>query len=138
MAQRVQFAGSDPIDLQRDSTMAQPIAQSFPGDAASGRIKYYGSMPNGTTTTITGTWPSFGSTDQRFWVEVIDHMLGFIQTASATYQDLTGNQSSTNQMIGYGGDITWGTKSTNSVPSSTPQPYMNYKDNPLRPLLLLV
>ena len=58
-------------------------ANPFPAMMRSGRIKYYGSMPNGTTTAITGTWPSYGGTDQRFWVEVIDHMLGFRQTSSA-------------------------------------------------------
>ena len=43
-----------------------------------GRVKYYGSIP----TAITGTWPSYGSTDQRFWVEFIDHVLGFRQTSA--------------------------------------------------------
>ena len=46
-----------------------------------GRIKYYGSIP----TAITGSWPSYGSTDQRFWVEVIDHVLGFRQTSAGVY-----------------------------------------------------
>ena len=44
------------------------IAQSanpFPSQMHAGRITYFGSIP----TQITGSWPNFGSTDQRFWVE---------------------------------------------------------------------
>jgi Flp pilus assembly protein TadG len=94
----------------------------FPSQLRAGRIKYYGSIP----TQITGSYPSYGSTDQRFWKEVIDYSLGFYQTASSTYQDISG-------MAGYGSDFTWGTMARNSPPSA-PQ-YMNYSDNPLRPLL---
>ena len=49
-----------------------------------------------------GSWPSYGSTDQRFWVEFIDHVLGFRQTSAGVYQDISG-------MAGYGSDFTWGT-----------------------------
>jgi Flp pilus assembly protein TadG len=104
----------------------------FPTQMRSGRIKYYGSIPSA----ITGTWPNFGSTDQRFWVEFMDHVLGFIQTSSGNYMDLSGISSS-NTMIGYGADFAWGTVSINSVPGGSPQPYMNYGDNPARPLLRL-
>jgi Flp pilus assembly protein TadG len=104
----------------------------FPTQMRSGRIKYYGSIPS----SITGTWPSFGSTDQRFWVEFMDHVMGFIQTSAGNYMDLSGISSS-NTMIGYGADFAWGTVTTNSVPAGTPQPYMNYTDNPARPLLRL-
>ena len=102
----------------------------FPTQMRSGRIKYYGSIPS----SITGTWPSYGSTDQRFWVEFMDHVLGFIQTSAGNYMDLSGISSS-NTMIGYGADFAWGTVATNSIPSATPQQYMNYTDNPARPLL---
>jgi Flp pilus assembly protein TadG len=100
----------------------------FPSQLRSGRIKYYGSIP----TSITGTWPSYGNTDQRFWVEFIDHVLGFNQTAAGTYQDLTGLNGSY-AMTGYGSDFAWGTVAINSPPSA-PQ-YMNYSDNPARPRL---
>jgi hypothetical protein len=100
----------------------------FPTQMRSGRIKYYGSIP----TSLTGTWPSYGSTDQRFWVEFMDHVLGFRQTAAGSYMDLSGINSS-NQMIGYGNDFNWGTVSINA-PVTAPQ-YMNYNDNPARPLL---
>ena len=79
------------------------IAQSpnpFPTQLRAGRIKYYGSIP----TAITGTWPSYGSTDQRFWVEFIDYVLGFRQTSSGVYPDISA-------MAGYGSDFTWGTMS---------------------------
>lgn len=100
------------------------IAQTpnpFPLQLRAGRVKYYGSIP----TAITGTWPSYGSTDQRFWVECIDYMLGFRQTSAGNYQDVSA-------MAGYGGDFTWGTVSQ-SAPPSAPRA-MGYTDNPARPL----
>ncbi len=103
------------------SWIAQTSAP-FPAQLRGGRIKYYGSIP----TAITGSWPSYGSTDQQFWVEFIDHVLGFRQTASGQYTDISA-------MAGYGSDFTWGTMSQSNPPSA-PQ-YMSYTDNPLRPNL---
>jgi Flp pilus assembly protein TadG len=99
------------------------IAQSanpFPSQLRAGRISYYSSIP----TQITGSWPSYGSTDQRFWVEFIDYVLGFRQTSSGVYSDISA-------MAGYGGDFTWGTTSISSQPSQTQ--YMSYTNNPARP-----
>ncbi len=95
----------------------------FPSQLRSGRVKYYGSIP----TAITGTWPSYGSTDQRFWVEFIDYVLGFKQTSAGNYTDVS-------NMVGYGGDFNWGTTAINSEPAAGTY-YMNYKDNPQRPNL---
>jgi hypothetical protein len=98
-----------------------PLPQQLRG----GRIKYYGSIP----TAITGTWPSYGSTDQRFWVEYMDNVLGFRQNSAGSYQDVSG-------MSGYGIDFTWGTKAITAPPTSpVPPPYMSYTDNPARPLV---
>ncbi len=97
-------------------------AQPFPSQMRAGRVKYYGSIP----TSITGSWSSYGGTDQRFWVEVMDYVLGYRQTSAGSYTDVCADAR-------YGADFTWGTKSLNS-PTSAPQ-YMNYTDNPLRPLL---
>jgi hypothetical protein len=94
----------------------------FPSQLRAGRIKYYSSIP----TSITGTWPSYGSTDQRFWKEVIDYTLGFYQTTALTYQDYSA-------LCGYGSDFTWGTVSLNTPPTA-PQS-MSYTDIPLRPRL---
>jgi Flp pilus assembly protein TadG len=94
----------------------------FPTQMRAGRVKYYGSIP----TSITGSWPSYGGTDQRFWVEIIDYTLGFKQTAAGTYTNVSA-------YAGYGSDFTWGTKQTSSPPSA-PQS-VSYTDNPLRPLL---
>ena len=75
-----------------------------------GRIKYYGSIP----TAITGSWPSYGSTDQRFWVEFIDHVLGFRQTSAGVYQDISG-------MAGYGERFHLGNHgSTRILPPAAP------------------
>jgi Flp pilus assembly protein TadG len=92
----------------------------FPSQLRAGRIKYYGSIP----TQITGSWPNYGNTDQRFWVEFIDYVLGFRQTSAGVYQDVSG-------MAGYGSDFTWGTLGRNAPPSATQ--YMSYTDNPARP-----
>jgi Flp pilus assembly protein TadG len=102
------------------------IAQSpnpFPQQLRAGRVKFYGSIP----TQITGSWPGYGGTDQRFWKELIDYTLGFVQTNSVTYTDVSA-------MAGYGSDFTWGTVSLVTPPLS-PSQYMNYTDNPARPLL---
>jgi len=102
------------------------IAQSanpFPQQMRAGHIKYYGSIP----TQITGTWPSYGSTDQQFWKEFIDYVLGFRQTDAVTYQDIS-------TMAGYGGEFTWGTLGI-SPPPASPTQYMSYSDNPARPTL---
>ncbi len=93
----------------------------FPQQLRAGRVKYYSSIP----TAITGSWPNYGSTDQRFWKEFIDYVLGFYQTGANTYQDVSG-------MAGLGGDFTWGTPSLHSPPSKTQ--YMNYTDIPSRGL----
>ncbi len=98
-------------------------ANPFPTQLRAGRVKYYGSIP----TSITGTWPSYGSTDQRFWVEFIDHVLGFRQTSAGVYQDVSA-------YAGYGSDFTWGTNAITTLPGSGTQ-YMSYTDNPDRPLL---
>ena len=96
----------------------------FPKQLRSGRIKYYGAIP----TSITGTWPNYGGTDQRFWVEFIDYCLGFRQTSAGNYSDIS-NQS------GYGTDFSWGTVSRSSPPLSSPYQAMGYSDNPARPRL---
>jgi Flp pilus assembly protein TadG len=107
------------------SEITRWIAQSpnpFPTQLHAGRITYYASIP----TPITGTWPNYGSTDQRFWVEFIDYVLGFRQTSAGVYTDISA-------MAGYGSDFTWGTTNISAQPSSTQ--YMSYTNNPLRPLM---
>jgi Flp pilus assembly protein TadG len=95
----------------------------FPAQLRAGRVKYYGAIP----TAIAGSWPSYGSTDQRFWKEVIDYALGLSQTGSSTYQDVSA-------MAGYGSDFTgFGTVKI-SAPPSSPQA-VGYTDNPARPRL---
>jgi Flp pilus assembly protein TadG len=103
-------------------------ADPFPTQMRAGRVKFYSSIP----TAITGTWPSYGGTDQRFWVEFIDYALGFRQLWAGAYGDLSGLSSGT-PLAGYGVDFTWPTATINSPPSA-PQ-YMYYQDNPARPRL---
>ena len=95
----------------------------------SGRIKYYGSIP----TSITGSWPSYGSTDQRFWVEFIDHVLGFSQTSAGIYMDLSGISSS-NHHDRLRRRFHLGNRDHELRPHQHAATYMNYKDNPARGL----
>ena len=119
----------------------------FPSQLRAGRIKYYGSMPNPTITSnntwsptytsgITGSYPNWGGTNQRFWVETINYMMGYFQTGATSYSDISG-------MAGFGSDFTWGTMQRSAPPSwvdpftpptATQNLYMVYTDNPLRPL----
>jgi hypothetical protein len=101
----------------------------FPQQLRAGRIKYYGSIP----TQITGSWPNYGSTDQRFWKEFIDYVLGLRQTDANTYYDITADTQNQNQMTGYGNDFTWGNVGLSAQPSATQ--YMSYSDIPARPRL---
>ncbi len=105
----------------------------FPSQLRAGRVKYYGSIPNPVasvtvkwaptyTNGITGTYPNWGGTDQRFWVEFINYVMGYFQTGATSYTDISA-------MSGYGSDFTWGTMqrnnaSTNTVTASpsSPQP----------------
>jgi Flp pilus assembly protein TadG len=123
-------------------------ADPFPTQLRAGRIKYYGAIPNPTVTAtttwpptysggITGTYPNWGGTDQRYWIEFIDHVLGFWQGSAGSYTDASA-------YFGYGSDFTWGTvqrtapltaAATYPAGSGTPPQYMNYTDNPLRPKL---
>jgi hypothetical protein len=98
------------------------LVNPFPQQMRAGRIRYYATIP----TQITGSWPSYGGTDQQFWKEFIDYTLGIRQTGSNSYQDVSG-------MAGYGSDFSWGSTQLNSPPSGVQ--YMNYTDNPPRPLL---
>ncbi|HTU17075.1 MAG TPA: pilus assembly protein TadG-related protein [Gemmataceae bacterium] len=108
--------------LSQSVNSSGQFVNPFPQQMRAGRIKYYGSIP----TSLTGSWPNYGSTDQRFWKEFIDYALGIRQTGSSTYQDISA-------MAGYGSDFSWGTMRLTSPPSAPP--YMSYTDNPYRPLL---
>jgi Flp pilus assembly protein TadG len=114
--------------------MAQPATNPtnvFPAQLRSGGIKYYGSIP---TTMTTATFPP-SNTDQRFWKEYIDEVLGLQQTGlngdgTPNYQVIVNGNTC---QFGLGLDYTWGTVQVSAPPASgTPIPYMVYGDNPLR------
>ncbi len=111
------------------NSAAQPV-NPFPQQMRAGRIKYYGSIP----TQITGAYPNYGSTDQRFWKEFIDYALGVQQTGPGSYTDISNaNSNSTIAMAGYGSDFGWGTTRIGGAMSGIQ--YMSYTDNPQRGLL---
>lgn len=101
----------------------------FPTQMRAGRIKYYGTIP----TQITGNSPSYGNTDQRFWKETIDYILGIYQG-----NDISGvfnqNDNWYTGAAGYGEDFTWGNTQISGPPTSGsgPAQYMSYTDNPAR------
>jgi Flp pilus assembly protein TadG len=101
----------------------------FPNQLRAGGIVYYTAIPN---TINTGTFPPTDP-NQRFWKEYIDEVLGFMQTGGSgsnpTYADVSASN-------GYGADFAWGTVQTTGQPGSWPTSnYINYTDNPNRPLL---
>ena len=101
----------------------------FPSKLQSGKIVYYTSIP---TSISTSTWPP-SDLNQRFWKDYIDYVLGVAQTASGAngYTVISNGGSG---LTGYGEDLTWGTSKITAFKSLT-GPYMNYADNPQRPLL---
>jgi Flp pilus assembly protein TadG len=121
----LQVPGSSSYTINYNAilTWVAQSADPFPTQLRAGRVKYYSAIP----TSITGSWSSYGGTDQRFWVEFIDYVLGFRQTSAGNYSDIS-------DMAGYGGDFVWGTKSI-TTPNASRLPYMGYTDNPQRPLL---
>ena len=98
----------------------------FPNQLRAGGIVYYTAIPNSINTS------SFPPTNpnERFWKEYIDEVLGFLQTPLTPPEyDVSGNN-------GYGGDFAWGTVATSAQPTGWPtSTYINYTDNPNRPLL---
>ncbi len=105
----------------------------FPSTLRSGRIVYYSQIP---TTINTSAWPPT-DLNQRFWKDYIDYVLGVMQTGSSTYKLINGGSGTAPGYTGYGNDFTWGTVqiTSNGNLSGNPKPYMNYSDNPQRPLL---
>ena len=101
----------------------------FPSQLQSGRIVYYSQIP---TTINTSSWPP-SDLNQRFWKDYIDYVLGVMQTSSGASGYTTICNGSTG-LTGYGEDYTWGTPKITAFSSLT-GPYMNYADNPQRPLL---
>ena len=106
----------------------------FPSQMQAGRILYYSAMPNSADVNLnTRFWTQFPLTDtnERFWKEYIDYVLGLRQKNDGTWSVIT-------RYTGYGDDFTWGTAGVNIAfdPATDAQNrYMDYSDNPLRPKL---
>jgi Flp pilus assembly protein TadG len=97
----------------------------FPSRLQSGGIVYYTSIP---TSIDTSTFPPT-DLNQRFWKEYIDYVLGLMQTSSSSYTIICNGNTG---LTGYGMDINWGTSQVNAASGGA---YINYTDNPQRPLL---
>ncbi|MFO0809446.1 MAG: pilus assembly protein TadG-related protein [Gemmataceae bacterium] len=90
--------------------------QVLPPSLCAGRVRYYSTIP----TTI----PASGlSLDQLFWKKYIDYVLG-IATSNLAGKTLYGKETAA-----------WGTMRITPKSSliGSPQPYMHYNDNPIRP-----
>jgi hypothetical protein len=104
----------------------------FPSQLQSGGIVYYTQIP---TTINTSVWPPT-DLNQRFWKEYIDYVLGVVQIGSNNNY-VTINNGNTGY-TGYGQDISVGTvkiTALGSLSQTSGKPYMQYGDNPQRPLL---
>jgi hypothetical protein len=106
----------------------------FPPHMRAGRILYYDNLPNSADSALNQRfWTQFPLIDlnERFWKDYIDYVLGLKQTGASTWQIVTPN-------TGYGDDFTWADTATpagvHAKPATgSPPPYMDYRDNPLRP-----
>jgi Flp pilus assembly protein TadG len=98
----------------------------FPPQLRAGGVLYYDSIPS----TIDNS--SFPPTDsnQRFWKEYIDEVLGLQQTGGTASSPV---YSVVTQYCGYGDDFSWGTVQVTAPPTGSNAPSMNYLDNPRRP-----
>ncbi|MGE3817986.1 MAG: pilus assembly protein TadG-related protein [Isosphaeraceae bacterium] len=97
----------------------------FPSRLRAGRILYYDAIPDSINTS---NFPVTNA-NERFWKEYIDYVLGVWQTGSSSWTKIA-------QYTGYGDDVSWGTTQISAKPTSgTGSGYMNYNDNPKRPLL---
>lgn len=124
----------------------QEAPNPFPPQLRAGRICYYDAFPNHADVTLnTRFWnfnpanPSGLNLNERFWKDYIDYVLGTSQQNSNTWFRLPNNTShrSIASVIGFGNDIDW-TQASHSLiyatPGGNPAPYMDYRDNPKRPI----
>jgi Flp pilus assembly protein TadG len=117
----------------------------FPSQMVAGYIQYYTAIPSGSDTTLNQRfWTQYPLTDtnERFWKDYIDWVLGNYQMGSNQWWDSTQDSPPTfTKWTGYGDDFSWtNTNNSSSViyskpTSGSPPPYMDYRDNPRRPLL---
>lgn len=97
----------------------------FPSRLRAGRILYYDAIPNSINTSSNPV----SNANERFWKEYIDYVLGVWQTGSSSWTNIS-------QYTGFGDDVSWGTIQISAKPSGSGlSSYMNYSDNPKRPLL---
>jgi Flp pilus assembly protein TadG len=112
--------------LQWLATLPNP----FPSQLVAGRITYYTAIPSGTDTTLNNRfWTQYplSSTNERFWKDYIDYVLGLRQTGASSWEVIT-------PQTGYGDDFSWGTTQINtSFNPGNDGRYMDYTDNPRRP-----
>src|SRR5262249_9340743 len=122
----------------------------------SGRVVYYDAIPDTIPVNANGTVQGSATTDQRFWKDYIDYVLGAGRFAAAS--TLYGvNSANTNPGVssGEGGASTTTLNYNNPVTTAlapritsratlvaasaangnSPIPYMRYDDNPIHPRL---
>ena len=123
------------IDYTAILTFIKSVGPSiFPSQLRSGRIQYYTTIPSSITMPAS---PAYQPTDlnQRFWKQYIDYVLGVMQIGPNNDYIVINN--GVNGNTGYGNDFQWGTVQITPLNnlSGNPKPYMNYGDNPQRPIL---
>jgi hypothetical protein len=121
----------------------------FPSQLQSGGILYYSAIPSYTDGTLNARWWAYNGTllsnlDEQFWKDYIDWVIGSFQFSSSSWASNRNNLSpdpiqGQTQYAGYGGDFSWtgGGAHLPTIGSSNAPQYMNYADNPQRPLFLM-
>ena len=114
----------------------------FPSQLSAGYIQYYTAIPSGTDSTLNNRfWTQYPLTDlnERFWKDYIDWVLGNYQMSANQWWDSSQDSPPTfTKWTGYGDDFSWTSNKVSSTKinsSKTSSQYMNYSDNPKRPLL---
>ena len=102
----------------------------FPSQLRSGNILYYDSIPSDVPSSAydhTQLNSAISDSNQRFWKEYIDYVVGVWRDPSGAVQHPA------NPAMSYGNDYTFGTIQVSAPPTGTGAAYMNYSDNPQRP-----
>ena len=101
----------------------------FPSQLHAGYICYYSAFPSVTDSTLNSRWWTtypLTNTNERFWKDYIDYVLGNLQIGTSSYKVIL-------PMTGYGDDFSgFGTAKIGTASGGC---YINYTDNPQRPLL---
>ncbi|MBM4072951.1 MAG: hypothetical protein FJ271_29095 [Planctomycetes bacterium] len=98
----------------------------FPTQLRAGRIKYYNAIPDPSDTTLNNRWwttATLSDSNERFWKDYIDFVLGLQGTGAGTYANVNTDPDGNNlsdvplsALIGNGDYFPWGTVQVSAKP----------------------